>query len=532
MHKRDVLRQPVVWMACVALGVAAEATGQASATAVPAAQQVDRYVVGRALPPEVPGSDRADMTLEQAMEMALEKNLDLKAARMNPQSVDYQLQSARAAFLPRYSSTYNYQTSTTPSNNTLDGVANVTSGTQQFNASVNQLLPWFGASLGANFTNNRQSTNNRTARLNPAFNSRLNLSYSQPLLAGFRMDNTRNQLRTLAIQRQVVDVQLQATIENTRAAVRTAYWNLRQAIEQIEIQRRALQLAQQLFEDNKVKVEIGTLAPIETTQSETAVANAEQALLAAEVGWRTAELNFKRLLASGPNDDIYRATINPVEQPTLTVESVDIPTAVQTALEQRTDLVQSRRSIDVSQLNLEVTRNLTRPQLDLQAGYNTSGQGGTRLQDGNVISQGGYQDALRALGTFDTAGWNVGLTFALPFGRDISVNRANYARQLLALEQAQVELQAQELTVSADVTNAGLNVENTYKQFQAAQKAREAQERNTEAAQVRFDVGMATNFEVVQAQQNLTTARLSELRALINYMNAVAEFDRIQRVGR
>jgi len=66
----------------------------------------------------------------------------------------------------------------------------------------------------------------------------------------------------------------------------------------------------------------------------------------------------------------------------------------------------------------------------------------------------------------------------------------------------------------------------------AAQKAREVAERNAEAEQTRFDVGMSTNYNVVQAQTNLTTQRLAELRALISYLNSIAEFDRIQRVGR
>ena len=110
--------------------------------------------------------------------------------------------------------------------------------------------------------------------------------------------------------------------------------------------------------------------------------------------------------------------------------------------------------------------------------------------------------------------------------------KANYARAVLLLEQQEATLKATELQISSDVTNAGLAIENNYKQYQAAVKNREAQERNTEAAQTRFDVGMSTNYEVVQAQNNLTAARLTELSRLISYLNAIAEFDRIQRVGR
>ena len=148
-------------------------------------------------------------------------------------------------------------------------------------------MPWYGGRLTANFNNSRGVNTNPRTPVNPGFNVNLSVNYTQPLLAGFKIDQTSNQLRTLTIQRQVADIQLLTTIENTKASVRTAYWNLRQAIEQIEIQQRSLELAQRLFQDNQTKVEIGTLAPIETTTSEAQVANAEQALLNAQIQWRT-----------------------------------------------------------------------------------------------------------------------------------------------------------------------------------------------------------------------------------------------------
>jgi len=336
-------------------------------------------------------------------------------------------------------------------------------------------------------------------------------------------------VKTLSVQRQIADLQLTSTIENTKASVRTAYWNLRQAIEQIEIQRRSLDLANRLFQDNRTKVEIGTLAPIETTTSETQVANAEQALLNAQIQWRTAELTLKRLLAAGPDDAVYTATINPSETAALSVTSVDIAGAVKTALAGRTDLEQAKRNLDISQLNLLVSRDQTRPQLDLQGGYSLTGTGGPTLKNGTIIP-GGYGQAFSYIAGFDLPTWNVQFNFTYPLF--LRSAKANLARAQLGIDQAVASLKASELTVTADVTNAGLNVENTYKQFQAAQKAREVAERNADAEQTRFDVGMSTNYNVVQAQTNLTTQRLTELRALISYLNAIAEFDRIQRVGR
>jgi len=531
-----------VWVRAlfIAIFLPAVASAQTPAPAAPApatpqtqgAPPIDRYVVGQAKPPEVPGTTLLDLTLEQALQMALDKNLGLQAARMNPQLTDYQLQSARAAFLPRYTTLYRINNATTPSTSRITGVTNVTNNTQNFNATYGQLLPWHGGNLSANFTNSRAGTNNLDATLNPSFNAGLSFTYTQPVLAGFKTDNARNQLRTLAISRQIEDIRLFTTIENTRSDVRQAYWALRSAIEQIEINRRALLLAQRSWDDSKIRVEIGALAPIETVQFESQVANADQALLDAQIRWRTADLNLKVLLASGNDDDIYKSTINPVDMPLVSIQAVDINGAVTTALAQRTDLVQQRKSLDINQLNLEVAKDLTKPQLDLSSGYNTNGQAGTRFTNGVITEDSGYFGALRSLYTLNTSGWNAQLNFIIPVGRDMTNNRVNYARSILAIDQTKANIKASELRVSSEVTNAGLAVENTYKQYQAAQTARAAAEKNAEAAQTRYENGVATNFEVVQLQNTLTNQRLIELTRLIQYVNAVAEFERVQRVGR
>jgi outer membrane protein TolC len=535
-----VLRNGKIWaLGLIATVLAASPAAQqaaptAAAQTTPAAVPLpaaQTYVVGQARPPAEPGATIIDLSLEDAMGQALEKNLDLQSARLNPQNVDYQLQAARAAWLPTYSANYSYNNSTSPSNNTLEGVSNVTNNRQSFNASANQNLPWFGSSLSASFSNSRQATNNVTARLNPSYNSSLSFSYQMPLLRNLLIDNNRNALRTLAIQRQIADTQLLTQIENTKASVRTAYWQLRQAIEQIEIARQALAIAQRQFEDSRIRVEIGTAAPIDTAQFEVGVASSEQSYLNATISWRNAELNLKRLLASGADDEIFRATINPTEQPALSLTSVDIPGAIERALANRNDIVQSRRNLEISELNLEVTKEQMKPNLTLSAGFNSSGQGGSQLQNGVVVNPGGYGDALRALGSFDTSGWNMGLNMQLPFGQQKQTAEINYARALLTMQQSQTSLKAQELTITAQVTNAGLAVENTYKQLQQAQKSREAQERTTDAARTRYEVGLATNFELVQQQNSLTSSRLTELSRLIAYLNAVAEFDRVVNIG-
>jgi outer membrane protein TolC len=382
--------------------------------------------------------------------------------------------------------------------------------------------------VSASFSNSRSSTNNVTARFNPNFNSGLSFSFNMQLLNGFKIDNSRNSWRTYPITREIADITLLNSIESTKNSVRTSYWNLRSAIEQIEISRRALEIAKKNFADSLIRVEIGTAAPIDTVQFETQVAQNEQSYLAAQIAWRTAELNFKRLLVSGTDDELYSKTINPTDRPSLTVQSVDIQAAVSKALAERTDVVISRKNLEVSRMGLEVTKGALRPTLSFSAGYSASGQGGTEHVGGNTIP-GGYGDALKILGNFTNPQWNLGFNLSYRLGQ--LSEKAAYARALIAIDQDIARIKVQELTVSTAVINAGLNVENAYKLYQASVKSREAAERQADAAQVRFENGLLTNFEVVQTQNTLTSARLSELQRIIAYMNAIAEFERVQKVG-
>ncbi len=124
-------------------------TQQALSSPAPQAQPADKYVVGRALPPIdlAPGTKMMDLTLEQAVMLALEKNLELKASKMDPQLVDYQIAAARASFIPQITSRYSFSNSTSPSNNTLEGVTSLTNIGQTYNGGMSQTLPWFGSSV-------------------------------------------------------------------------------------------------------------------------------------------------------------------------------------------------------------------------------------------------------------------------------------------------------------------------------------------------------------------------------------------------
>lgn len=472
------------------------------------------------------------MTLEEAIARALENNLDMQSARLNPEIQRYALRGAEAAFNPTLTSTTSYNNQTQPSTSQLDGGARTTSERHVLNLGLNQPLPWQGGQISTNFNNNRTSTDNVFATRNPSYGSTFSLNYTQPLLSGRRIDNQRNALRTQEVQTRITDTQLDLQMQNLAAQVRVAYWSLRAQIEQIEIQRSSLAQAERLLENNRIRVQLGTMVPLELAQSEAQVAQAQQALLNAEIQWRNQELALKRLLVGGSDDPLFIQTINPVDLPEFDEVQVDLPSAIDAALANRSELETIRRQREISQYNLEVTRDNTRPNLNLSLSYQLQGVGGDLFErdqlggDAVLVSRGGYMDALEALRDRETPTFNAQLTFSYPLGTRQSQMNLEQAR--LQLRQSELNLQSELLFIETEVTNAGLSVRNAFLQLQAAQRSREAAERNADAEMTRFDVGVSTNFQVVQAQNQLTTARLSELQAAINYVNAVAEFDRVQ----
>ncbi|TVP42353.1 MAG: TolC family protein [Gemmatimonadales bacterium] len=499
-------------------------------TGAPPAPQ--SYEVGRALPPAVPGSTVIELTLEEAVDRALENNLGLQSARLNPEIQDLGLEQAQAAFLPTFSSSLGYNNAAAQSTSQLDGGARITTERNTFNFGLGQTLPWTGGRVTASFNNARTSTDNIFATRNPNFNSSLSLNYTQSLLSGRRIDQQRAALGTQLIQRRIVDIQLRGEAEDVANQVRAAYWNLRSQIEQIEIQRRSLAQAEQLLENNRVRVRAGTMVEMDLAQAEVQVANAEQALLNAELQWRAQELAFKRLLISGTNDPLWQQTVNPVDLPIFEERTVDIAGAVVEALERRPDVQQQREQRQVALMNLDVTREGTLPDLNLSAGYSLQGVGGdlfTRSGLGGepeLLERGGYRDGLQSIANFDTPSLNIALNFSYPVG--MRAGRANLERARLQLRQTDLSLRNQELGIETEVTNVGLSVNNAYLQLQAATRSRQAAERSLEAELTRFDVGASTNFQVVTAQDALTAARLAELRAVIGYVNALAEFDRVR----
>ena len=537
-------KTPTFWAAAVAVAITVPASAQE-----PAKDHVKELIAqalqqaGQTAPVAQPNQimptsgTRVPLTADDAVRRALERNLDIQVQRLEPQLLDLQVAALWATYRPSLTSSLFTQGATNLPTSQLQaaGCSQISNDSMQWNAGMQKNFRWGGGALAANFNNTRLETSDTAATRNPAYTSNIQAQYTQPLLRNFKIDPTRSSLLIQTLQSQITDLNLRATLTITEAQVRNAYWDLVFAIDNVEAARRNLDLSAKLVQDNRAKVEIGTMAPIDVVQAQAEEATRKQALVNAEATRRTSELALKRLIVGGTDDDLWNATLEPTDRPATTPEPIDLEGAVRNALANRVDLAVNKRNLDQNEISVRNLRNQSLPNLDLIGLYNLQGRGGTEFQrqgiGGNITNTipGGYFDALSNIGTFTAPTWSVRLNLTYPIGQ--SSAEAAYARARVQVTQTQAQIKQAELLIATEVTNAALNVTNNFEAVQASAVARELSEQRLQAAQSKFEVGMATNFEVVQAQRDLADARTIELRNNLNYRKAIVDFQRSQLAG-
>ena len=491
-----------------------------------------------------PAARRFDLTLDDAVQRALERNLDIAVQRINPLVQDMAVATANSAFLPLATSGFGLNQATRPNRTLFDGGGlgdqSIVNDQGSYDLGVEQRVKWGGGRYNVAWNSNRSESNNIFTSFNPSFSASMTLGYTQPLLRGFRTDEQRTQLVVQSINRDISDIDLERTIVNTLANVRLAYWELVYARAAVSVQQQALELAEQLVRDNRARVEIGTLAPIDVVQAQSEAAARRQSLAQAIQTLRTNELALKQLVVGGTSDELWNAELYPTDQPRIAATQIDIEEAIRGALDQRTDISRVRRQLDINDATVNNLRNSTLPALDLIGSYELTGQGGPRLVPsgasfeaifggtGGVIP-GGYGDALNNIVDADYPFWSVQLQMSYPLGQ--SADKAAYERARLQLQQTQAQIRQIELQIAVDVTNAALQIDAIQQRIEAATASRALAEEQLRAEESKFEVGLSTNFFVVQAQRDLATAQDAELRAILDYQRALIEFDRAQRAS-
>jgi outer membrane protein len=483
---------------------------------------------------QTPAASGLSITLEEVERRALDRNPAIAEARLATDAADYAVAESRTVYTPNVSIGMTQRSQTNPSTSQLaGGQSQVTNSATNYSTGIAQQLPWFGARYTVDFNSNRSATSNVFATFNPSYTSGVTATLTQPLLQGLGFDSARAQIQVADINRSIADVQVRQEAATMLHGVRRAYWELVYAVDALETAKRSEELARRNLAENTLRVELGTLAPIDVVQSEAEIASRHQATVLAEGAWRNAQVNLKELIVRDTADPLWTATLLPVERPAQDRAAIDVTAAIANATASRTDLEVARKQQESSDVTLKLANEQRKPAVDFVLNYGASGVGGTQILRGDALGgsatgsiPGGYFDALSSLAGMKFPTWSVGLNVTMPVGKKAA--DAAHARGVVERRQADLRLESLQLRVAADVTRSAQAVRNAEEVVAAATVARQLAERRLQAETARRDAGLATTFLVLQAQRDLAAAETAELRARLDYRTALADFDRVQ----
>jgi HAE1 family hydrophobic/amphiphilic exporter-1 len=485
------------------------------------------------------GTQVRRLTADEAVRLAAENNLGIQIARFDPQLETLNILQVRTGWTPTLNSSLQQNSNTSPPNSFLSGAQNALNSDQfTMTAEVQQALPWFGASYAAGFDSARSTSNNFFSNFNPQLRSSLSFTYTQPLLRGFRIDSTRQQLQIGQKNREIADVGLRETLTATSRTVRNAYWDLAYQIASLQVAQQSLELADESLRNTRSRVEIGTTPPIDIVEADAEVWLRREAVILAQAQIATAEDTLRALVYNPSMPDFWTIRIEPTDLPPFAPVNVDLDGAIRNALDRRTDLQQARKTMEANDVTIGFLRDQNRPDVSARFDYGLSAIGGVQflrgpgvgLAPGEIIGEQrrGFGTVLGDLVTNDFPAWTLSLNMSYPIGT--SQQKVNLARTRLEQTRSETQLRNQELQVVTQVRQASRQVLTNQQRVQTTRASRELNERRLEAEQRKFAAGTSTNFLVFQAQRDLAVARNNELRAILDYNQSLVDLETVQEV--
>jgi outer membrane protein len=536
---------------------------------------------------------KLEISLQDAVELALENSVDIAVQRYYPWIADVGILKASSgasgygtpgaaiagssaslnpfAFVitsydPLLTSSVFFDDRKTPINNpfisgtgTSATAGSIVSHTATYNTQYSQYFPT-GTSMSVTYDNTRSSNSAAANFFNPAVQSSVFVSFSQNLLSGFGLTVNRRNILIAKNNRKIADLAFAQQAITTTTNTITAYWELVYARENVKVEQQAVAVSEKLYNDNKKQLEIGTMAPLDVTRAEAQLATDRQNLIVAQTVQLQDEQTLKNAITRNPLDPrLVNVEIIPTDKPS-TPEQIEAPSfedALREAYAKRPDLLEQEYNLKNAGIDVKATHNALLPTATLSAQYGTVGLAGNSeqvLTSQTILGTQLVNSAGTPIDTFipvtvptstkiNSAGFSDAMSSVIhnnnpdyAVGVSITIpirNRSLQAdNQRSMLVQRQLETQMQQLKNAAllDVRNTYIALEQDRARVEAASKARELQQQTFEAEQKKYQLGASTVYQVILTQRDFVTAQGTELRALADLVEARANYERA--VGR
>lgn len=485
-------------------------------------------------PPSPGASEELPLSLKRAIILALKSNLQIAIQRFSPSIQATDVTVARAVFDPVAAAEIHFSDTVTPASartTRTSGLMRTEDENVDFEASITQKLA-LGTEVSATASNLRTANSFNSFNLPPSvppdseYQTDVTLAVRQPILKNFGTEVNRSGIVVAQKSLEQSEKQFENDVSRIVTELQRSYWDLVFAIEDLRVKKRSLQLAQDLLERNKIQVEVGTLAPIEIVQAEAAVAEREENVITAEDAVKDAEDKIKKFLNLFEDPAQRDATIVPIDRPSFDPQPVDMEQALVDALANRPDYARAKLEVEKAELNLRVARNQLLPNLDFV------GEGGYSANQGNL------GNSLDDIFDAENRHWALGAELTFPMGNREA--KAEYTRRKLELWQARLHLknlkqailvQVPDVVRELDPDRLGVReavrqIETDVKRVRATRAARVLAEKKLDAEEKKLEVGISTNFQVLEFQEDLAVAESNEMKAIIDYNKSLINLDR------
>src|SRR5215217_3797423 len=501
------------------------------------------------------------LSLREALSMALENNKDIEVARENVRIAEFDLLGAQGVYDPRFTTQAFYERIESPISSFLSGGQNGSTTQSDYTgtARLEGQSPFMGGNYRLDFSSVRLTTNNQFTALNPQYPTALTFSYTQPLLRGLKINNSRRQIEIARKNLSLTDAQFRQRAIDTITNVQRAYWDLVFALRSLQVQRDAVSTARTQLEHNKRLVNEGQLAPIDVVAAEAQISSFEQRVFAAIEEVSRTENNLKNMIAQDQKANLWSESIVPTDSVDLAAPNVSLGDALKTAMENRPELQQSDVLKEINQIDQKFFKDQTKPAVDLVGTYGVTGLAGSvssnivnpltqssllqrqRIDELSALAGldplpvippqqfsqdllGGYGQSLQNLLANRYGAARIGVQISLPLRNRTA--EANLGRSLVEGERIGTQRKQLEQTIQVDVRNALQSVRSSEARLRAAVATREANEQQFASEQRKLDAGQSTVFLVLQRQNDLTESRSQELRAQTDLNKAIADLQR------
>lgn len=452
------------------------------------------------LPQTVTAADAPlKLTLSEAIKMAAERNLDVRAEYFNPAQFEADINRNRSIYDPLLLLDATYADSKSPG---FTSAASSSGQTFDINASLSRLF-WTGGTATAVYRNNYTSTDSPFVSEPHYWQSKLGASLSQPLLKNAGRENTEVNITISRLSKYASIEHLNTRLINTVAQVRTEYFKLYSLREQLEVKKVSLELARKILSETKARVDAGVLPAMEILNAEFGAVSREKDVIDAEKAVSD-QLDVLRLLLQieGNND------ISVADLPMRELYQVSVEEVIRRALN-RPDIKELKRALEINELQTRVYGNNIKPDLRLIA------EAGVAALDRT------YSRDMEKIGTLDSPYWSIGLNFSYPLGNLAAEN--DYRKSRLKTEQTSLQIKSLEEGATKDVKAAIRGVAIGFKQIEVADRGRVYAEERLKAFIRKNEVGLATTKDVLDVENDLATAKNNQITALVAYNNAITQ---------